>query len=171
MLTGTAVVHCPWANLKLGSGTADVPELIRNGITVMLGSDGAPCNNRLDLSGDRRLAVSLASVKASPETLNSSKWNDISGQDAADFYGFSGFGDDYAELELTETEQQELELAEDTEGYVSGIPRAGRVKKVVCAGRVIYDNGEFPTLPPLPMSVAEARKTVWNRALKLGMKP
>ncbi len=51
------VLHCPGANLKLGSGFAPVPEYLRRGVNVSLGSDGAPCNNNLDIFVDMRLAA------------------------------------------------------------------------------------------------------------------
>lgn len=46
--TDTRVLHCPSANLKLGSGIAPVPEYLAMGVVVSIGADGAPCNNRLD---------------------------------------------------------------------------------------------------------------------------
>ncbi|MCK5131000.1 MAG: amidohydrolase family protein [Candidatus Sabulitectum sp.] len=169
--TGTAVVHCPWANLHLGSGIADIPALIKNNIRVMLGSDGAPCNNRLDLSGETRLAASLATLKAAPGTIDGKAWATISSTQAAEFFNFKNFENDTIHLSLTETEEDELTRAEDKQRYLNEIPRAGRVARVECNGRVIYDHGEFPTLPKLPMSIKEARDIVWNRALALGMKP
>jgi cytosine/adenosine deaminase-related metal-dependent hydrolase len=51
------VLHCPSANLKLGSGFAPVPRMLENNINVALGSDGAPCNNNLDIFTDMRLAA------------------------------------------------------------------------------------------------------------------
>ena len=169
--TRTAVVHCPWTNLRLGSGIADIPELLRHNIRVMLGSDGAPCNNRLDLSGETRLAASLASLKAEPGTISGEKWAEISGEQAAEFFNFKNFDNDKIHLSLTTTEEDELTRAEDKQRYLNEIPRAGRVTKVECNGKVIYDHGEFPTLPRLPISVKEAREIVWNRALTLGMRP
>ena len=50
------VAHCPSSNLKLGSGIADVPELLKKGISVSLGADGAPCNNSLSAFAEMRLA-------------------------------------------------------------------------------------------------------------------
>lgn len=44
----TRVLHCPSANLKLGSGIAPIPEYLEMGLTVSIGADGTPCNNRLD---------------------------------------------------------------------------------------------------------------------------
>lgn len=51
------VLHCPSSNLKLGSGTARVPDMLRKGITLSLGADGAPCNNTLDMFQEMRHAA------------------------------------------------------------------------------------------------------------------
>jgi cytosine/adenosine deaminase-related metal-dependent hydrolase len=59
----TTVCHCPGANLKLGSGIADVPGLQRAGVRVVLGADGAPCNNRLSIFHEMGLAATLHSLR------------------------------------------------------------------------------------------------------------
>lgn len=61
--TGTRVAHCPSTNLKLASGLADVPGLLAAGVTVGLGADGAPCNNRLSAFTEMRLASLLQKPK------------------------------------------------------------------------------------------------------------
>jgi len=48
--------------MKLGSGIAPVTELLRLGVNVALGTDGAASNNRLDVFGEMRLASLLAKV-------------------------------------------------------------------------------------------------------------
>lgn len=54
--TKTSVAHCPSSNLKLGSGIANIPRYISEGITVSLAADGAPCNNNLNMFQEMRLA-------------------------------------------------------------------------------------------------------------------
>jgi cytosine/adenosine deaminase-related metal-dependent hydrolase len=54
---GVNVLHCPSANLKLGSGIAPIPKFLERGINVSLGSDGAPCNNNLNIFQEMRLAA------------------------------------------------------------------------------------------------------------------
>ena len=57
---GCHVTHCPTSNLKLASGLAPVADLVRAGVNVGLGTDGAASNNRLDLFAEMRLAALLA---------------------------------------------------------------------------------------------------------------
>jgi 5-methylthioadenosine/S-adenosylhomocysteine deaminase len=56
------VVHCPISNMKLASGIAPIAALLKRGINVALGTDGAASNNRLDLFAEMRLASLLAKV-------------------------------------------------------------------------------------------------------------
>ena len=60
--TGTHVSHCPSSNMKLGSGVAPVVEMLARGVSVSLGADGAPCNNRLDMFTEMRSAALLQKV-------------------------------------------------------------------------------------------------------------
>jgi len=66
---GTRVVHCPSANLKLGSGIARVAELDAMGVKLALGADGAPCNNNLDAWTELRHAALLAKVRTGVTSL------------------------------------------------------------------------------------------------------
>jgi 5-methylthioadenosine/S-adenosylhomocysteine deaminase len=60
----TRIVHCPSANLKLGSGIARIHELDQFGVQLALGADGAPCNNNLDPWIELRHAALLAKIKS-----------------------------------------------------------------------------------------------------------
>ncbi|MFL6275614.1 MAG: 5'-deoxyadenosine deaminase [Blastocatellia bacterium] len=67
--SGAHVAHCPSSNLKLGSGLARVAEMKAHGISVTLGADGAPCNNRLDMFTEMRTAALLQKALHGPEAL------------------------------------------------------------------------------------------------------
>lgn len=55
--SGLRVAHCPSSNLKLASGIANIPRYLKEGISVSLGADGAPCNNNLSVFTEMRLAA------------------------------------------------------------------------------------------------------------------
>ncbi|MBI3172057.1 MAG: TRZ/ATZ family hydrolase, partial [Hydrocarboniphaga effusa] len=57
---GVTVAHCPESNLKLASGFCPVDKLLKAGVNVALGTDGAASNNDLDLFGEMRTAALLA---------------------------------------------------------------------------------------------------------------
>lgn len=60
--TATNISHCPSSNLKLASGIAPIKEMLDRNISVSLGADGAPCNNRLDIFTEMRTAALLQKV-------------------------------------------------------------------------------------------------------------
>ncbi len=67
---GAAVVHCPEANLKLGSGVCPAAELLGRGVRVALGTDAPASNNDLDVLSEMHTAGLLAAgVGARPGTL------------------------------------------------------------------------------------------------------
>ena len=47
--TGTGVAHCPISNMKLSSGVARIPEMLRLGVPVGLAVDGSRQQRRLRL--------------------------------------------------------------------------------------------------------------------------
>ena len=67
--THTRICHCPGANLKLGSGIADIPGLRTSGVLVGLGADGPPCNNRLSAFHEMSLAATLHGLRSGPTAL------------------------------------------------------------------------------------------------------
>jgi cytosine/adenosine deaminase-related metal-dependent hydrolase len=66
---GTRIVHCPSANLKLGSGIARVADLDAMGVALALGADGAPCNNNMDPWTELRHAALLSKVRSGTTSL------------------------------------------------------------------------------------------------------
>ncbi len=60
--SGCHVAHCPTSNMKLASGIAPIRQMLEQGLSIGLGTDGAASNNRLDLFQEMRHATLLAKV-------------------------------------------------------------------------------------------------------------
>lgn len=65
----TKVVTCPESNMKLASGCARLPAMLRLGIPVGLGTDGCASNNDLDLFGEMDSCAKLHKLMASDPTV------------------------------------------------------------------------------------------------------
>ena len=81
--SGAVLVHCPSANMKLGSGIAPLTDWLSRGLRCGLGSDGAACNNRLDLLGELRLAGLLQKVSRGAASLKADTLLELATIDAA----------------------------------------------------------------------------------------
>jgi 5-methylthioadenosine/S-adenosylhomocysteine deaminase len=67
---GVGSVHNPQSNMKLASGVAPVPQLMRAGVAVGLGTDGAASNNDLDMWEEMDTAAKLHKLTTNdPKTL------------------------------------------------------------------------------------------------------
>lgn len=64
------ISHCPSSNLKLGSGIANIPRYLNEGISVSLGADGAPCNNNLSAFTEMRLASLIQKPIHGPKAMD-----------------------------------------------------------------------------------------------------
>ena len=60
--TGTSVLHNPVSNMMLGDGVAPVVEMLRQGVNVALGTDGAASNHSQDLFDTMKAASLLQKV-------------------------------------------------------------------------------------------------------------
>jgi 5-methylthioadenosine/S-adenosylhomocysteine deaminase len=88
--TATRVAHCPSANFKLASGTAKVPELLKQGIVVGLGADGAPCNNNLDIFQELRLAALIHLPRGGPTSMSAMQALEMATLNGAKALGLEG---------------------------------------------------------------------------------
>ncbi|WP_136513623.1 amidohydrolase [Geomonas edaphica] len=70
---GVGVAHNPGSNMKLASGVAPVPEMLRAGIAVGLGTDGAASNNNLDMFKEMNAAALLQKVSRLDPTAMSAR--------------------------------------------------------------------------------------------------
>jgi 5-methylthioadenosine/S-adenosylhomocysteine deaminase len=150
--TATSICHCPSANLKLASGFAKVPELLREGVNVALGADGAPCNNNLDIFTEMRLAALIHKPRSGPATMSAMQVLEMATLNGARALGLE------AELGAIEPGKKADVIIVDPDGahatpggadVVSALvysARASDVCDVIVDGRVLMRNRELLTM-------------------------
>lgn len=149
--TGTHVAHCPSSNLKLASGIARVAEMLDRGISVSLGADGAPCNNRLDIFTEMRTAALLQKVSHSPQSLpalTALRMATINGAKAlglADQIGSIEIGK-RADLVLMNLQSLHTSPNYDPVSAIVYAAEAGNVETVIIDGKVVMKERELLTL-------------------------
>jgi len=169
--TGTHVLHCPSSNLKLGSGIASIAEMLTRGISVSLGADGAPCNNRLDMFTEMRTAALLQKVSHGADVLPARRilrMATIEGARAlgqAEEVGTLENGK-RADLIMIELERLHLTPIPDIISTIVYAAEAADVKTVLIDGQIVMRDGELATVNEREV-IAETRaeaKLLFERA-------
>ena len=147
---GVTAVHNPASNLKLGSGVAPVPAMLKAGVNVALGTDGVSSNNSTDLFGEMKLAAILHNgVGLDPQAMDpyaALKMATVNGAKALGRNtGRVAAGLD-ADLVLVDFDAVNLIPCHDA---VENLVYAGQGRNValtMCRGKILYQNGEFFTV-------------------------
>lgn len=146
------IVHCPESNLKLASGYCPVPNLLKAGIHVGLGTDGAASNNDLDMFGEMRTASLLAKgLTGDPTALNATAALELATLGGAHALGLShttgslevGKAADIIAIDLSHPNTQPLYHPISQIAYAAN---SRQVTDVWVAGRQLLNKGEFTTL-------------------------
>lgn len=150
--TGTHVAHCPSSNLKLASGFAKVPEMLERGISVSLGADGAPCNNRLDMFTEMRTAALVQKAIHGSRTLPA-----LTALRMATMHGARALGLDQVIGSIEAGRQADLMLLDLNSLHTTPQPEpvstivyaaeTSNVETVLINGRVVLREGELLTMP------------------------
>ncbi len=149
--TGTHVAHCPSSNLKLGSGFAPIVEMLERGISVSLGADGAPCNNRLDMFTEMRTAALIQKALHGAETLCALRvlrMATIEGARALSLDKETGSIELGKRADLTLLNLAALHTTPhpDPISTIVYAAEASDVETVIIDGRVVLSEGELTTL-------------------------
>jgi 5-methylthioadenosine/S-adenosylhomocysteine deaminase len=159
--TGAHVAHCPSSNLKLASGVARVSEMLDRGVSVSLGADGAPCNNRLDMFTEMRTAALMQKVahgSSALPALTALRMATTGGARAlglADQIGSVEVGK-RADLQLVNLSRLHTTPQPDPISTIVYAAEASDVETVIIDGRIVMRDGELLTLNEQEV-IAEAR--------------
>jgi 5-methylthioadenosine/S-adenosylhomocysteine deaminase len=148
---GVGVVHCPTANLKLGSGLADVAAMRAAGIRVGLGPDGAACNNTLDPWIELRHAGLIAAVRGEPGGLPARDVFELATRGGARLLDLDeqiGSLERGKRADVVVVECDTLHGTPTTDPYAQLVysTRASDVRHVLIDGELVVEHGELLTL-------------------------
>src|SRR5918911_3891375 len=148
---GTHVAHCPSSNMKLGSGVAPVSEMLARGVSVSLGADGAPCNNRLDMFTEMRSAALLQKVSRGAEALPAATVLHMATRGGARALGLEGEigsieAGKRADLTVVDLERLHTTPRPEVVSTIVYAAEAADVRDVLIDGRVVLRDGQLTTL-------------------------
>lgn len=148
---GATVAHCAKSNLKLGSGVAQVPKLLQRGVSVAIGTDSAASNNTLDMLDEMKVAALLAKgVERNPSVMPAETVLYCATRAGALSQGREDCGDIRegmrADLVMLNTELPALCPNHAPLSNVLYAAGSRAVCLTMADGRVLYRDGEFPTL-------------------------
>jgi cytosine/adenosine deaminase-related metal-dependent hydrolase len=72
--TGGAVVHCPSQNIRLGTPVGPIPEMVRAGVPVAIGVDGAASNDGGGILTEMRLALLMHRLAGTHDDYGPEQW-------------------------------------------------------------------------------------------------
>jgi 5-methylthioadenosine/S-adenosylhomocysteine deaminase len=154
--SGTTVAHCPVSNMKLAVGAAaPVPEMMRNGICVGLGTDGAASNNTLNMFETIKFCALLHKHSQwDPTALPAQVALDLATIEGAKALGLDGKTGRIeigkaADLILVNTCSPNLTPIHGRDTVISDLVYSaspGNVDSTVVNGRVLMEKRHFTTL-------------------------
>lgn len=152
---GTAsVIYNPESNMKLGSGIAPIPKLLRAGIAVGIGTDGPASNNDLSIFGEMDTGAKLQKLGNSDNTALTA----VQALRMATIEGARALGLDSqvgsieigkrADIITLNLESPHLYPRHDIPSLLVYSAKGSEVSTVVCDGKILYDQRRFMTLEP-----------------------
>lgn len=149
--SGTSVAHNPKSNMKLASGAAPIPNMLRAGVCVGLGTDGSASNNTLNMFHDMNACALLHKlVHLDPTLMNAQTVLDMATLNGAEMLGLSapgcleaGKAADIIALSLQEPHMNPLHNIVSQLVYTAS---GHEVNFSMVDGKVLYSNGKLHSL-------------------------
>ena len=149
--TGTGVCHCPISNMKLASGIARIPEMLKLGVPVGLGVDGSASNDGSSLMEELRVAFLLHRLNSSREAPSGYDFLKMATCGSAKLLGRDDIGSlatgKCCDLFLIDSRRMELTGAcYDPKSVLATVGVRGPVDYTVVHGNVTVKQGRLATI-------------------------
>jgi len=153
--TGMSISSCPASNMKLATGgVAPIPEFLRYGVNVTIGTDGSTTNNSLDLMAEMKiLGLLQKSSRWDPTVAKAQELLDFATVNAARAIGMQDSigsieAGKYADLVILDGGSPNLRPLLP-ENIISNIVYSGsssNVRTVICQGDIVLEDGRIKTI-------------------------
>jgi 5-methylthioadenosine/S-adenosylhomocysteine deaminase len=163
------VCHCIESNLKLASGFAPVPKMLKAGVKVAFGTDGAASNNDLSILGEMSTAAKVhKAVSGDPTALDSKTALLMATKYGAEILGL---GDKIGsikpgklgDLVIANLEQPHLTPVYNIYSHIAYCMRPTDIETVMVNGKIVVNNRRLTT-----MNEAEiiTKAKTWQKKIK-----
>lgn len=166
-LSRTAAVHCPQSNMKLASGIAPLPQMMRSGVRLALGTDGPASNNSLDMFAELGCAAKLhKAATKDPTAAPAPAMLRLATSAGAEALGLREVGrlepGWLADFILVDFDRPHLTPVYSYESHLTYAARGSDVVMTVVGGRVLMRRGALLTL-----ELAEVQAKAREAAVRL----
>ena len=168
--TGTGVAHCPISNMKLASGIARVPDMLRLGVPVGLAVDGSASNDGSCLMEEMRAAYLLHRLNSSKSAPSGYDVLKMATCGSARLLGRDDIGQiapgKCCDLFLVDAGRMELTgTLADPKSVLATVGLRGAVDYTVVQGRVVVERGRLAATDEERLAVEANEK--WKAYLNM----
>ena len=148
---GVSVATNPVSNLKLANGVAPVPKMIKAGINVALGTDGAASNNTLNMFRDLGLLSILhKGMTGDPQVITTREALNIATINGARALGLADTGEIKpgmkADLAILDLDRPNVQPLNDPVAALAYSMNGTEVETVMVSGKILMENRQFLTI-------------------------
>jgi len=148
---GVGVSHCIESNLKLASGIAPVVKMLKSGVKVTFGTDGAASNNDLNILSEMSTAAKLhKAVSGDPTALNAKTALLMATRWGAEVLGLGKFTGSIeegkaADLVMANLDKPHLVPMYNIYSHIVYSMRPSDVEVVMVDGKIVINDGKLTT--------------------------
>jgi len=147
----TGVAHCIESNLKLSSGIAPVPQMLKAGVKISLGTDGAASNNDLNILSEMSTAAKVhKAVSNDPTALDAKTALLMATRWGAEVLGLGPITGSLekgkaADIAIINLEKPHLTPLYDIYSHIVYSALASDMETVLVNGKLVIENGRLTT--------------------------
>jgi 5-methylthioadenosine/S-adenosylhomocysteine deaminase len=164
------VVHNPESNMKLASGASPVSEMLKAGVTVGIGTDGASSNNNQDLFGEMRTAAFLQKLSHGSTALPAYETLELATSRGAKAIGLDKLGQlkpGYtADIIILDMHKPHLYPRHDVVAHLVYSAHGSDVEHSIIDGKVVMKHRQVLTMD-VEKTMAEVQKRAEEIKLRL----